>query len=423
MSQALTNLGTRFPTQAATRLSSRDILTDVEGKKRLLLDGLYGSERLQKASSDRIVLNPDTAELELLMGEMFKKKLLAKDRLLRDLDLTIRDLQAVDLEVQELTVRREQVGNDNVTLRRELENLKTLYSKTKQASQTETESLHSQLKSMQAANNRREVEHRTLVDRLLSDQKSAARLLADELRDKDEYLTEKIRSLGLDKDRLDQEIGNLKQKSAAFMASFGSELKRRHEQARLEESARADWTNRLIEGRLLSVSSGNDMNKRRSNEELRSFAQSEAEMVSRITQLQEELARKRTVEHSLREAVKLVAAGNDRLVDEDIAADSLINKLKDQAREAADGVRKRRDGMAQDGLTVDDAVAREQDEIEMARRSEETRLVELETTLRKVRLEVERIDAKREYFVDVANRKVATAIADTLGKYPVRTDV
>ena len=33
ISQALTNLGTRFPSVAATRLASYDILTDVDGKK------------------------------------------------------------------------------------------------------------------------------------------------------------------------------------------------------------------------------------------------------------------------------------------------------------------------------------------------------------------------------------------------------
>ena len=103
------------------------------------------------------------------MSEMFKKKILAKDRLLRNLDDRIRDMQTVDLEVQELSVKRDPATNDNSTLRRELENLKTLYSKTKQSSQIETESMTSQLKSMQASNNKREIDHRSLVDRLLSE--------------------------------------------------------------------------------------------------------------------------------------------------------------------------------------------------------------------------------------------------------------
>ena len=190
----------------------------------------------------RVVLSPDTAELELLMSEMFKKKILAKDRLLRDLDDKIRDMQTVDLEVQELSVKRDQASNDNSTLRRELENLKTLYSKTKQSSQIETESMTSQLKSMQVSNNKREIDHRSLVDRLLSEQKTAVRNFGNELQDKDDYLTEKIRGIGVDKDRLDKEITNLKEKSVAFMASFNSEVRRRQEQARLEETARADWT-------------------------------------------------------------------------------------------------------------------------------------------------------------------------------------
>lgn len=244
ISQALTNLGTRFPSVAAIRLASYDILTDVDGKNRLALDNIYNNERLQKMSHEqgRVVLSPDTAELELLMSEMFKKKILAKDRLLRDLDDKIRYMQTVDLEVQQLSVKRDQASNDNSTLRRELENLKTLYSKTKQSSQIETESMTSQLKSMQASNNKREIDHRSLVDRLLSEQKTAVRNFGNELQDKDDYLTEKIRGIGMDKDRLDKEITNLKEKSVAFMASFNSEVRRRQEQARLEETARADWT-------------------------------------------------------------------------------------------------------------------------------------------------------------------------------------
>ena len=123
----------------------------------------------------------------------------------------------------------------------------------------------------------------------------------------------------------------------------------------------------------------------------------------------------------MHEAVKLVAASNDRLVDEDIAIDGVINRLKDQTFDIADGIKKKRDNMMQDGLTVDDVVAKEQEEIEYARKADESRLVDLETSLRKVRLEIEKVDAKREYFVDIANRKVATVIAETLGKYPIRS--
>ena len=46
------------------------------------------------------MLNPHTAELEILMGEMIKKKLAVKDRVLRQLDSLISENRTADNDME-----------------------------------------------------------------------------------------------------------------------------------------------------------------------------------------------------------------------------------------------------------------------------------------------------------------------------------
>ena len=416
ISEAIRLLGVRFPTAFEQKFTSEDILKDVDGKKRLALDNLYNIERLNKMKADggRIILNPDTAELEILMGEMLKKKMLGKDKLLRELDEKIKNLHDIDLEMQELAVLRDQAANENLNLRRELDNIKTAYGKMKQSNQIEQESLATQVRSLQSAINKRDIEHRSMVDRLLAEQRSRLKNYSDQLENKDLHLVEKIKSLSMDKDRLDKDLTAIKQRMITFMQNFNAEIRAKQEQAKLEERARADWTQALLESRTLSVNEGADMAQRRGNEDLKLLQESEAVLMAKVMEMQQELTQKRQVLSSLDMAVKTVKTNNDRLLDEDRFADGSISKLKDQLQDLMENIRRKKELIDTNMQDAEIAVDKEQAEIEYQRVGQEDKMAQLEGALRKIRLEIERLDMKREYCLDTACRKVSGVIYDTL---------
>lgn len=419
VSEALKALGSRFPTSLEKRFESEQILLDTEGKKRLLLDNLYNQERLKKIVQDsgRVILNPETAEIEILMGEMMKKKIMAKDRILRELDEKLKVLHDIDLEMQDMAVARDRASNDGLILKRELDTRKTEYSKTKQNHQIEQENLGSQIRSMQACINKRDVEHRSLVDKLINDQRIAYRNFADENEARENHLIEKIKTLSLDNDRLDKDISNMKTKMVAFMQNFNLELRKKEEQLRLEERARAEWTSRLIEARILSTTEGNDMKQRRGVDELQSLISSEEALMTKIDSIRAEISSKRDVLSSLKEAIKTVQTNNDKLVQEEVHTDTRMNKLKDTLSEVADNIKRKQDMVNNTTEICEDSLAKMNEEIFSNRRSHESKIEELEGILRKLRVECENINLKKEYLVDTTNRRVSAAITETLSKY------
>lgn len=144
--QQLTHLSTRYQDQTITVGATDASLQglgpdDVIGMKRMELSKIYNpnltnhlTEIRSKTVSDgsRIILNPHTAELEILMGEMIKKKIMAKDRVLRELESYIAENREADNELELLKTNYLQLGNESNALSLELEQLKATYIRTKE---------------------------------------------------------------------------------------------------------------------------------------------------------------------------------------------------------------------------------------------------------------------------------------------------
>jgi Leucine Rich repeat len=420
ISAALAALGNRFPAPNAIEMkfSSEELIKDLDGKKRLILDNLYHSnqERVIKMSHDsaRTILNPDTAELEILMAEMLKKKIYAKDKLLRDVDDKIKSLHDMDTHIQELAVKRDQAVNENMALRREFESLKTLYSKTKQSNIVELESLASQFNSLSENRNRRDIEHRAAIDKLLFEQKSRARAFADQLEAKEAHLVEKIKMLSLDRERMDKQLTDVKCRLTLLLSTSEQKVKSRTEQLKQEECARAEWNNRLLESRTLCVREGAEMSQRRGIDHLKGQTAAEEAIMLRIKNLQEQIATKRSVESSLKEAVRSVEVATDRLVEEDITVETNNRKLQDKIKDAADDIQRRKDKMENSLIEAEDRVYGIEGDIKRQRDGMELKLSELESVLRRVRVEIDTIDSKREFLLDNVHRNVHRTIYDTL---------
>lgn len=420
ISAALAALGTRFPAPLATQMkfSSEELIKDLDGKKRLILDNIYNAnqERVIKLSSDpaRTILNPDTAELEILMAEMLKKKIYAKDKLLREVDEKIKSLHDMDLHIQELAVKRDQVVNENLTLRRELESFKTLYSKSKQSNIVELESLASQFHSLTENRNRRDIEHRAAVDKLLFEQKSRARAYADQLEAKEAHLIEKIKMLGLDRDRMDKQLSDVKCRLTLLLSTAEQKVHSRKEQLKQEERARAEWANRLLESQTLCVREGAEMSQRRGLDQLKGQTTSEEAMMSSIKTLQDQIATKRSVEASLKEAVRSVQVATDRLVEEDLSVETSNRKAQEKIQDTADEIERRKLHMEGGLLEAEDRVYSIEGDLKRQREGMEQKLSDLEAVLRRVRVEIDTIEAKREFLLDNVHRNVHKTIYETL---------
>ena len=419
ISQAVKNLGVRFPSMIEVKLDSESIMQDIDGKKKLILDNLYHNERVRKLANDsnRVILNPETSELEILMGEMMKKKIMAKDKLLRQVDELLKNLHHVDNEAAELAELRDRASNENMALRRELENLKTTYSKTKQAFQIEQESLSTQASSLNSLINKRGIEGRSAVDKLLHAERMRARDFANQLEQGENVLIEKIKTLSIDRDRLNKDLAMIKEKMAAFMNRFNSGLREREIQLKQEEKARAEYTLLSIDSRMLSLTETNQMAQRRANDELRNLTESEESMLKRIEQLHAQLSCKRHLVHSLDDAIKTVQINNDRMLQEDANLDSKMARQKDQLYDIMDKIKAKKEAVEIQAIETSDAQEREIIEIGMARQSKEETVNSLEATLRKLRLEVDRLDVKREHIVERVNRRVTDVISEMARKY------
>lgn len=417
--RTLKDLEARFPPTSDVRMNMADPLTDVEGRKKLILDNLYHNERVRKIHEDsgRVILNPDTAELEILMSEMMKKKIVMKDRLLRDIDDRIKHLHDIEVEVDEMNSMRDRASNENMALRRELEHLKTIYSKSKQSFQIEQEGLATQASGLSSLMNKRNIEARAAVDKLLHAEKMRAREYANKLEEQESLLVEKIKTITIDRDRLNKDLATIKEKMAFFMQTFNSRLREVEITAKLEEKARAEFTHGLIESRILTINEGRQMMQRRANDALLSLADTEESMLARIEQLHHAIADKKRLTANLDEAIQTVQTSNERLINEDINLDSKMTKIKDELLDVIDKVKVKKDLIEQHALEWEDGQEKDLNEVRMARESAEDTISELEANLRKLRLEMDRLDTKREHIVERVNRRVVDVIAEMARKY------
>lgn len=93
--------------------------------------------------SKRIVLNPKTTELEILMGEMIKKKLHAKEKVLRELENQLHYNRDADNEMQCFKNEYMSLSTENAALEGQLDMLKTNYLKMKEHLKIDSSSLKS----------------------------------------------------------------------------------------------------------------------------------------------------------------------------------------------------------------------------------------------------------------------------------------
>lgn len=417
--EALKNLELKYPSVNLKSIYPEDAINGIESKKRMILDNLYNQERIEKMRRDtgqQTILNPDISELEVLMAEMFKKKIVAKDRLLREVDEKLTSLKDLEAEIRDLLAYRDQSSNENMALRRELESKKAEYSKKKQSSIIEQDSLSSQVKNMQATLNKRDIEHRTNTDRLIDEHRLRLNNLAEELDNKDKYMVDKIKTLIYEKERMEADIDAIKKRMALMANNLGSDLRTREEQYRLEHHLRADLTCRLLESRALTLTEGNEMSQRRGVDELKFMQEEELAFMQRIAKAQEEVDQKRSVLGSLNEAIRIVDLENEKMRSEAQAVESACQKVRAKLSDTQESI-KRKVGMVEAGQ--DEAVERMLKEkvlLEDGRANGEHKLLGLEELLRKVKNEIGSIDAKREYFVSLASQKVSRVIYDTLVK-------
>jgi hypothetical protein len=204
---------------------------------------------------------------------------------------------------------------------------------------------------------------------------------------------------------------------AVFMQTFNGRLREAENTAKLEENARAEFIHGLIESRILTITEGRQMAERRSNEALRSLTDTEEGMLGRIEQLHLTITDKKRLTNNLDEAIRTVQTSNEKLVNEDINLDSKMIKLKDELLEVIDKVRVKKDLIEQQAIEQEDAHARDLADILFARQSAEDTISELEANLRKLRLEMDRLDTKREHIVERVNKRVVDVIAEMARKY------
>lgn len=146
-----------------------------------------------------------------------------------------------------------QLGNDNNALTMELEQLKALYIRTKEHKRIEQESLKTQINNMESLINRRDVEHRGLMDRLNNEQRMQLRDLSKDWEEKVRYLEQRIKGMAIDKERMEKELIVLSNKVTSADENFRVEMAHRKEDTKTEAKVRAEHTARVLETRLLSL--------------------------------------------------------------------------------------------------------------------------------------------------------------------------
>lgn len=77
--------------------------------------------------------------------------------------------------------------------------------------------------------------------------------LSKDWEEKVRYLEQRIKGMGIDKDRMEKELIVLSNKVTSAGENFASELAHRKEDVQMEARARAEHTARVLETRLLGL--------------------------------------------------------------------------------------------------------------------------------------------------------------------------
>lgn len=393
---------------------------DILGFKRLELEKLYNpkqqAERKRKLLSDggRVIMNPHTAELEILMGEMIRKKIMGKDRVLRELDSIIAENRETDNEIEGLKTKLQTLNNDNTGLTNELERLKGNYVKLKEHARIHNESLRSQISHIESLINRRDVTHRAMIDRINNEQRMNLRNLNNDWEEKIRYLEQRIKGMAVDKDKMENELVILTEKMESRRVNFDIEYKKRVEDTKMEAKARADHTARALETRLIGLTEGAEMMQRRGLDELSRFKIEEKKIFGIIRTLN---AKKRRFKKELADfdkAINHIKVHNNKIENELGYFSGIESKLKSESNDLSDAISRRNNLMKQNVKELEGRLEKDEKYTEDEKRQSDKKIQDLELKLREINAEIESLNSKKEYFVQLANRNVSKVIYDTL---------
>lgn len=393
---------------------------DILGYKRMELEKLYNpseeAERKRKLISDgsRIILNPHTAELEILMGEMIRKKIMGKDRVLRELDSIITENREADNEIENLKSKLQLLNNDNGAITNELERLKGNYTKLKEHARIHNEALRSQINHVKSQINRRDVQHRAMVDRINNEQRNNLRNLNNDWEEKVRYLEQRIKGMAMDKDKMEKELVLLSQKIASGRSNFDIEFKKTQENTKMETKARADHTARALETRLLGLTEGAEMMHRRGNDELARFQIEQKKVFGMIRMLNAKKRKMRKELSDYNEAIRKVKLSNEKIENELKYFDGIERKLNSESNDLSDAITHRNNVLKDNVTELKERHSKDAKYTTDEKRDSDDKIQNLELKLKKIHSEVEKLDSKKQYFVELANRNVSKVIYETL---------
>ena len=395
----------------------------VLGFKRIELDKIYNPslsghlgeiQRKKVADGSRIVLNPHPAELEILMGEMIKKKIMAKDRILRELDSVITENRENGNELEHLKSQYLQLSNDNNALSGKLEQLRSNYLRNKEHKKIEQESLRTQISNIESLINRRDVDHRGLMDKLNNEHRMQLRDVSQDWEEKVRYLEQKIKGMGIDKDRMEKELIILSNKVTSARENFTVELANRKEDTVMEAKARADHTARILETRLLSLQEGAEMMQRRGLDQLREYQIEEQKIFDQIASLNQQKLKAEEENRKFDMAIQDVRQHNEKIQHEADYVSGHIKKLSNEVLQLTEAINKRNQVLKDNLQEAVKKYTLDEVGIESEKKEQDRKIQELELRLKDLNSQISQSESKRSYFVELANRNVSKVIYDTL---------
>lgn len=233
------------------------------------------------------------------------------------------------------------MSNDNNKLAGELEQLKSAYMRNKEHKKIEQESLRTQITNIESLINRRDVEHRALIDKLNNEHRMQLRDVSKDWEEKVRYLEQRIKGMGIDKDRMEKELIVLSNKITSARENFDVEMSHKKEDTRTEAKARADHTARILETRLLGLQEGAEMMQRRGLDELKNYQIEEQKMFKQMTELNAEKLKAEQENRRFDQAIKDVKNHNERLQNESDYFSDSVKKLKNELSEVTEAINKR----------------------------------------------------------------------------------
>lgn len=228
------------------------------------------------------------------------------------------------------------------------------------------------------------------------------------------YLEQRIKGMGIDKDRMEKELIVLTNKITSGRENFNTELAHRKEDTRMEAKARADHTARVLETRLLGLQEGAEMMQRRGLDQLRNYQNEEQKIFLQITTLNKQKLAADEENRRFNQAIQDVKQHNIRLQTESDYFKDHVNKLNSEIGMVTEAINKRNVIVKEN---LDDAQKKykfDERTIEDQKSDSDRKIQDLELRLKDLNGQISQMESKKSYFVELANRNVSKVIYDTM---------